>query len=101
MGPVLYCQDSPLSSGQSYRSAARKSGVRADTRESRMRRLTATLVALLSLLLFAMPASAGWEWCESDPVLLLEGRRGEVPVAVPQDALARVDRPVGLVVPVA
>src|SRR5437763_5632605 len=63
-----------------------------------MRRLTATLVALLSLLLFAMPASAGWEWCESDPVLLLNGTRVQVLVAVPQDQLSRVNGPVAIVV---
>jgi hypothetical protein len=63
-----------------------------------MRRLTATLVAFLSLFLFAMPASAGWEWCESDRVLLLNGTRVQVLVAIPQDQLSRVTGPVTIVV---
>ena len=33
------------------------------------RGVTLAATALLSLLLFAMPAGAGWEWCEGDPVV--------------------------------
>ena len=46
------------------------------------RGVTLAATALLSLLLFAMPAGAGWEWCEGDPVVALNGTQLQIKAAI-------------------
>jgi hypothetical protein len=58
------------------------------------RGVTLAATALLSLLLFAMPAGAGWEWCEGDPVVALNGTQLQIKAAIPVDYRAQVTGPV-------
>ena len=60
-----------------------------------MRRFTTGVVlALLSLLLVALPATAAQEWCPKDPVVELNGVRVEIVVAIPAEYVGLVNGPI-------
>ncbi len=62
-----------------------------------MRRLAAsTVMGLLALLLCALPAAAGLEWCYRDPIVRLNGTQVQILVAVPEEYQALVNGPVNV-----
>ncbi len=58
----------------------------------------AVIGTLVALMLFALPASAGREWCEKDPIVLLNGARVQILVAVPAEDQDLVSGPVHVTV---
>ncbi len=60
-----------------------------------MKRLTGSVtLALVALVLFAVPAAAGREWCAKDPVVMLDGTAVQILVAVPVEYVAAVNGPI-------
>lgn len=60
-----------------------------------MRRLIcSTILATLTMLLVALPAAAGMEWCEKDPIVRLDGTTVQILVAIPQQYERLVTGPV-------
>ncbi len=59
-----------------------------------MRRLTIpALLAIFAALLFTLPVTAGWEWCDADPVVQVNANRVQVIVSIPSVYLSQVDQP--------
>lgn len=68
-------------------------------RRKLMRRFTTGVVlALLSLLLVPLPATAGLEWCPKDPVVELNGVRVEILVAIPAEYVGLVNGPIDVAI---
>jgi hypothetical protein len=62
-----------------------------------MRRFTGSIVmAFLTLLLAALPASAGHEWCEKDPIVRLNGTTVQILVAVQAENQHLVNGPIAV-----
>lgn len=58
------------------------------------RRMLALVVTLVATLMLANPVSAGVQWCETDPIITLNGGQYQILVAVPQDYASRVNGPI-------
>lgn len=54
----------------------------------------AVVAAFVALMLFALPASAGREWCEKDPIVQLNDTRVQILVAVPVEDQRLVSGPI-------
>ncbi len=64
-----------------------------------MRRLLGSaLVALLSALVLSLPARAELVWCETDPIVSLNGTVVQILVAIPQDYLPLVNGPTAVTI---
>jgi len=61
---------------------------------SSRRYLTAGVLGLLALLVFAMPAGAGVSWCRADPIVDLNGKRVQIWVAIPEQYTKKVTGPI-------
>ena len=60
-----------------------------------MRRLTRSAVlAIFAMLLVALPAAAGMEWCEKDPIVRLDGTTVQILVAIPEKYEHLVNGPI-------
>ncbi len=60
-----------------------------------MHRVTgAVVLALVVLLLVALPATAGQDWCLKDPVVELNGVRVQIVVAIPAEHIGLVNGPI-------
>lgn len=57
-------------------------------------RLIALAFGLLAVLIFASPASAGWQWCAKDPVVRLNGTQTQIVVAIPVELQTAVTGPI-------
>lgn len=53
-----------------------------------------TLFALMGALILALPVAAGVQWCETDPIVTLNGDQYQILVAVPQEYVSRVNGPI-------
>ena len=58
------------------------------------KRSLAGVLGILAILWAVGPASAGWEWCQSDPIVRLNGTEVQIVVAIPDTAVALVNGPV-------
>jgi hypothetical protein len=61
---------------------------------SSRRHVTAVVLGLLALLVFAVPANAGVSWCRADPIVELNGKRVQIWVAVPEHFVDKVTGPI-------
>ena len=60
-----------------------------------MRRIfSSTALGLLALLVFAMPAMAGKNWCARDPIVSLNGKQLQIWVAIPEEYVRYVNGPI-------
>src|SRR5215207_8186846 len=68
-------------------------------RERSMRTVgVAGVLGLLAIMCAVSPASAGWTWCQSDPVVRLNGHAVQLLVAIPEPYVALVTGPVEVTV---
>lgn len=58
------------------------------------RRMLPAFFALLAILVLALPAQAGVQWCQSDPIVTLDGTRYQILVAVPEEYVPWVNGPI-------
>jgi hypothetical protein len=61
---------------------------------SSRRYLSATILGLVALFVFAVPAGAGVSWCRADPIVELNGKRVQIWVAVPEQYVDKVTGPI-------
>ena len=57
------------------------------------RLICSTILATLAMLLVALPAAAGMEWCARDPIVRLDGTTVQILVAVPRQYERQVTGP--------
>ncbi len=58
--------------------------------------LLSALSAILAVLVLVLPASAGYTWCKSDPVISLDGTLVDITVAVPLEYVPAVNGPINI-----
>ena len=58
------------------------------------RLFTASMLGLLAVMIFAMPALAGETWCAKDPIVRLNGEDVQIWVAIPEEYETLVTGPV-------
>jgi hypothetical protein len=56
--------------------------------------ILAGVVGIVAVILTVGPAVAGWEWCQSDPIVRLNGTEVQIVVAIPDTAVKLVTGPV-------
>jgi len=66
---------------------------------TRTRRLiAATTLGLLALLILAVPALAGRNWCAKDPIVSLNGTQVQMWVAIPEEYVQYVNGPIRMTI---
>lgn len=53
-----------------------------------------TLIAMLAVMVLALPARAGLDWCDGDPIVALNGTQVQILVSIPQEYAPLVNGPI-------